>query len=141
MRSGAAESAMCALGRTTTVNTATCLDRVGRPVRGSAVGACRAAASRRVDLRSCQNYLMRDLILRPAKLRDSMDVLELWAVAAENTGRPTDSLNAIESLIDRDPDALILASVSGQIVGSVIAGWDGWRFHLYRLAVHPGHRR
>lgn len=79
--------------------------------------------------------------MRPAGLSDSLDVLALWAAAAENTGRPTDSLNAIESLIDRDPDALILAAVSGQIVGSVIAGWDGWRFHLYRLAVHPEHRR
>jgi ribosomal protein S18 acetylase RimI-like enzyme len=26
-------------------------------------------------------------------------------------------------------------------VGTVIAGWDGWRAHLYRLAVHPDHRR
>jgi ribosomal protein S18 acetylase RimI-like enzyme len=26
-------------------------------------------------------------------------------------------------------------------VGTVIAGFDGWRCHLYRLAVHPGHRR
>ena len=23
----------------------------------------------------------------------------------------------------------------------MIAGWDGWRCHLYRLAVHPDHRR
>jgi ribosomal protein S18 acetylase RimI-like enzyme len=29
----------------------------------------------------------------------------------------------------------------GYIVGSVIAGWDGWRGSLYRLAVSPEHRR
>ena len=23
----------------------------------------------------------------------------------------------------------------------MIAGWDGWRYHLYRLAVHPDYRR
>ncbi|MGQ4512866.1 GNAT family N-acetyltransferase [Streptomyces sp. DW26H14] len=28
-----------------------------------------------------------------------------------------------------------------RLVGSVIAGFDGWRCHLYRLAVHPDHRR
>jgi ribosomal protein S18 acetylase RimI-like enzyme len=28
-----------------------------------------------------------------------------------------------------------------RLVGSVIAGFDGWRCHLYRLAVHPEHRR
>ncbi len=27
------------------------------------------------------------------------------------------------------------------MIGTVIAGWDGWRGHLYRLAVHPDHRR
>jgi ribosomal protein S18 acetylase RimI-like enzyme len=27
------------------------------------------------------------------------------------------------------------------LIGSVIAGWDGWRCHLYRLAVRPRWRR
>ena len=27
------------------------------------------------------------------------------------------------------------------LVGSVIAGWDGWRGTIYRLAVAPSHRR
>jgi ribosomal protein S18 acetylase RimI-like enzyme len=36
---------------------------------------------------------------------------------------------------------LILAEADGQLVGSVIAGWDGWRCHLYRLAVAPDRRR
>jgi ribosomal protein S18 acetylase RimI-like enzyme len=31
--------------------------------------------------------------------------------------------------------------VDGAIAGTVIAGWDGWRCHLYRLAVDPGRRR
>ena len=26
-------------------------------------------------------------------------------------------------------------------MGSVIAGWDGWRGSIYRLAVEPEHRR
>ena len=29
----------------------------------------------------------------------------------------------------------------GEIVGSVIAGWDGWRGSIYRLAVAPAYRR
>jgi ribosomal protein S18 acetylase RimI-like enzyme len=43
-------------------------------------------------------------------------------------------------LLSRDPDSLIVAELGGRIVGTVIAGWDGWRAHLYRLAVAPGHR-
>ncbi|MFC0054946.1 GNAT family N-acetyltransferase [Streptomyces actinomycinicus] len=32
-------------------------------------------------------------------------------------------------------------SPGGELVGTVIAGFDGWRCHLYRLAVHPERRR
>jgi len=47
-------------------------------------------------------------------------------------------------LIARDPEALILAvddDTDDTVVGSIIVGWDGWRCHLYRLAVAPTHRR
>ena len=47
----------------------------------------------------------------------------------------------MSGLLGRDPDAVIVAEDEGELVGSVIAGWDGWRCHLYRLAVHPAHRR
>lgn len=35
----------------------------------------------------------------------------------------------------------MLATTPERIVGSVIVGWDGWRAHLYRLAVAPDVRR
>ena len=31
--------------------------------------------------------------------------------------------------------------MDGRIVGTLVAGWDGWRCHLYRLAVAPEQRR
>jgi ribosomal protein S18 acetylase RimI-like enzyme len=66
-------------------------------------------------------------------------VLTLWRDAAEPTS--TDSAEALGRLLRRDPGALIVAEVDGRIVGSVIAGWDGWRGAIYRLAVGPEHRR
>ena len=39
------------------------------------------------------------------------------------------------------PARSMVAESSGQIAGSVIAGWDGWRGSVYRLAVAPAHRR
>ena len=45
------------------------------------------------------------------------------------------------ALLARDPEALLVAVTDGKIVGAVIAGWDGWRFHIYRLAVHRSVRR
>ena len=83
---------------------------------------------------------MTSAVLRPATAADVPAVLDFWKVAAENTNR-ADSGPALERLLERDPAALTLADVDGRIVGSLIAGWDGWRCHLYRFAVHPDHRR
>jgi ribosomal protein S18 acetylase RimI-like enzyme len=70
---------------------------------------------------------------------DVPGVLAFWETSAQPTS--TDSVEALRSLLERDPGALILAVDDGRIVGSVIAGWDGWRGSVYRLAVATGHRR
>jgi ribosomal protein S18 acetylase RimI-like enzyme len=36
---------------------------------------------------------------------------------------------------------LLVAESDRQVVGVLIAGWDGWRGNVYRLAVLPSHRR
>ncbi|MEU4238922.1 GNAT family N-acetyltransferase [Actinoplanes sp. NPDC026619] len=81
------------------------------------------------------------MILRTARADELAPILDFWGVAAENDNRPADSPAALASLLERDPDALIVAVDGGEIVGTVIAGWDGWRCHLYRLAVAPSRRR
>ena len=83
---------------------------------------------------------MSDLHVRSATLPDIDAVLAFWREAAEGTSI-SDDRDGVARLINRDPDALILAERDGRLVGSVIAGFDGWRCHLYRLAVHPAHRR
>ncbi|MFD4556788.1 GNAT family N-acetyltransferase [Streptomyces sp. NPDC058469] len=83
---------------------------------------------------------MSDLHIRSAALADIDAVLAFWREAAEGTSI-SDDRDGVARLITRDPDALILAERDGRLVGSVIAGFDGWRCHLYRLAVHPDHRR
>lgn len=84
---------------------------------------------------------MSEIVLRPATRDDVKAVLTLWSVAGENAARPSDSSHDVERLIERDPTALVVAADGVDLVGSVIVGWDGWRCHLYRLAVHPAHRR
>jgi ribosomal protein S18 acetylase RimI-like enzyme len=79
--------------------------------------------------------------MRAAGAQDMAAVLAFWRVAAEDRHRPPDTAGAIATLHLRDPDGLILAVDGDKIVGTVIAGWDGWRCHLYRLAVLPGRRR
>lgn len=47
----------------------------------------------------------------------------------------------VESLLDGGPAALLVAEAADEVVGAVIAGWDGWRGNIYRLAVHEDYRR
>ena len=84
---------------------------------------------------------MADLILRIAESHELSAVLTFWRTAAENGNRPVDTSTSLAALHLRDPEALILAVHGDRIVGTVIAGWDGWRCHLYRLAVAPDRRR
>ena len=84
---------------------------------------------------------MSDPLLRPATGADVEVLLAFWLEAGENDGRPSDSADAVRRLLERDPEALVVVEVDGHVVASVIAGWDGWRAHVYRLAVHPDARR
>jgi ribosomal protein S18 acetylase RimI-like enzyme len=81
-----------------------------------------------------------DLRIRSAAPEEAAAVLAFWQQAAEGTSI-TDDVDGVTRLISRDPEALILAELDGVLVGSVIAGYDGWRCSLYRLAVLPSHRR
>lgn len=81
------------------------------------------------------------MVVGPGRDRGVEELLAFWAVAAEDAHRPADTSHAVRRLLDRDPDALLVATAGGELVGTVVAGFDGWRCHLYRLAVHPGWRR
>ncbi|MFF4043499.1 GNAT family N-acetyltransferase [Streptomyces sp. NPDC001816] len=83
---------------------------------------------------------MIELRIRAARPADLDAVLAFWKTAAEGTSI-SDDRAGVERLVTRDPEALILAEHEGELVGTVIAGFDGWRCHLYRLAVHPERRR
>ncbi len=83
---------------------------------------------------------MSELEIRTARPSEAALLLDFWGASAK--GRSvTDDPEGLARLFARDPHALVVAERDGRIVGTVIAGWDGWRCHLYRLAVHPDHRR
>ncbi|MGW4249845.1 hypothetical protein, partial [Nocardia sp. NPDC004722] len=52
---------------------------------------------------------MSKIVLRSACSSDVSAILEFWGKAAEDAHRPPDSSSAVEALIRRDPEALILA--------------------------------
>ncbi|WP_371501829.1 GNAT family N-acetyltransferase [Kitasatospora sp. NBC_00374] len=83
---------------------------------------------------------MTDMKIRTAVSGDVPALLAFWGRAAEGTSI-TDDPAGVAGLIARDPGALLIAESEGAVVGTVIAGFDGWRCHLYRLAVEPRRRR
>ncbi|WDG18642.1 GNAT family N-acetyltransferase [Microbacterium sp. Clip185] len=78
-----------------------------------------------------------DLVFRQARVEDIARILAFWADAAENDARPSDDAATVEALVLRDAMALEIVVQQERVVGTLISGWDGWRAHLYRLAVHP----
>jgi ribosomal protein S18 acetylase RimI-like enzyme len=78
--------------------------------------------------------------VRPVRPQELSDVLGLWHEARGSTGK-TDDLASLGALIEHDPDSLLVAEVDSDIVGSLIAAWDGWRGNMYRLTVHPRWQR
>lgn len=75
--------------------------------------------------------------IRPSRPDEIPLVLKLWSEATDI--RATDTEEALELLVDRE--ALLIALDGVEVVGSVIAAWDGWRGNIYRLAVAPAYRR
>jgi ribosomal protein S18 acetylase RimI-like enzyme len=84
---------------------------------------------------------MRTASIRPAEGADVQGVLELWQGARSVPATSPDTPDALQALIEHTSDALLVAELEGEVVGAVIAAWDGWRGNIYRLAVRPDRRR
>jgi ribosomal protein S18 acetylase RimI-like enzyme len=79
--------------------------------------------------------------VRRCQQADVASVLDLWAQARSEHASTPDRLDDVELLVADSPAALLVAERDGEIVGALIAAWDGWRGNMYRLAVRDGHRR
>jgi len=68
--------------------------------------------------------------------QDYPAVRELWKAMEKGVhlGR-SDAPEEIEKKIARDPDLFLVAEQDGQIIGSIIGGYDGRRGLLYHLAI------
>jgi ribosomal protein S18 acetylase RimI-like enzyme len=79
--------------------------------------------------------------IRVASHRDVPALLALWAESRSGHASVTDHSEVVERLLEQFPGSLLVAEIEGEVVGALIAAWDGWRGNMYRLAVHPDHRR
>jgi len=68
-------------------------------------------------------------------------VLDLWEQERSGHASISDRLEDVKRLASNSPAALLVAEREGEIVGALIAAWDGWRGNMYRLAVREASRR
>jgi ribosomal protein S18 acetylase RimI-like enzyme len=85
--------------------------------------------------------LKNQVTIRRCRSGDVEAVLHLWSGARSSHASTPDRKEHVESLLAEGPAALLAAEMDGQVVGAVIAGWDGWRGNIYRLAIHQDYRR
>lgn len=83
---------------------------------------------------------MADWIIRSGEHDDLGALLALWE-RSQAVPTVTDRLEPLLGLLAFDPQAVLVAETHGEVVGSLIAGWNGWRGSFYRLAVAPDQAR
>src|SRR3954468_17912983 len=79
--------------------------------------------------------------IRVGDVVDVASVLELWGNARSLAASLPDDEAGVRALLERDACSLLVAERGGGLVGTLIAGWDGWRGSMYRLVVAPDSRR
>ncbi|QWA09638.1 GNAT family acetyltransferase [Sodalis ligni] len=77
--------------------------------------------------------------IRVFRQDDFEEVITLWERC--DLLRPwNDPEMDIERKLNYDPDLFMVAEVAGEVVGSVMGGYDGHRGSAYYLGVHPDFR-
>lgn len=84
--------------------------------------------------------MIKNIRITQCAFEDCAAILDLWN-ASGSAKSITDRLAILENLTRTSGDLFLVAKIGDKITGSVIGGWDGWRAHVYRLAVLPEFRR
>ena len=80
------------------------------------------------------------IVIRAARSRDCKAVVELWKRSGIRS-KTADETYSIRIRLRRDRDLFLVAFDRSRLVATLIAGWDGWRGTMARLAVDPAYRR
>ncbi len=79
--------------------------------------------------------------IRPYHENDRDGLLSLWTEIFPANSPHNDPATSLDKKLRTDPDLLLVSVMDGEIVGSVMGGYDGHRGWIYSLAVTPSLRR
>jgi ribosomal protein S18 acetylase RimI-like enzyme len=80
--------------------------------------------------------------IRPMESEDYADIIDLWK-RTEGVGLSgeDDSKDSIKLFLDKNPNSCFVAETNNEIIGTIMAGNDGRRGHVYHLTVEHEHRK
>jgi len=82
---------------------------------------------------------VRVVYARTATLADFDGMVALWKAAGLRF-RVEPVAEELATVLEHDPDLVLVVEDGGSVVASVLGTWDGRRGWVNRLATHPGHR-
>ena len=79
--------------------------------------------------------------IRKYEDKDEDCVVALWREVLPDSSPHNDPATSIQKKLAVDRDLLLVCSVDGSVVGTVMGGYDGHRGWIYSLAVKPERQR
>jgi ribosomal protein S18 acetylase RimI-like enzyme len=81
------------------------------------------------------------LQIRAYKSTDKRAVVALWRKVFPDDPPHHDPAETIRQKVATQPELFFVATRRGAVVGTIMAGYDGHRGWIYRVAVSPRHQR
>lgn len=80
-------------------------------------------------------------VIRPFQAQDRQSVIELWNEAFPGSSGHNDPAASIDRKLAARDDLFFVAADGEQVLGTILAGYDGHRGWLYSVAVRSSSRR
>jgi ribosomal protein S18 acetylase RimI-like enzyme len=80
------------------------------------------------------------IVLDSIRETDYPKLIKLWEAAGNIDVRQTDTPEVLGRFLYRNPTCSYAAYAGTRLIGAILAGHDGWRGHLYHMAVKPEYR-
>jgi ribosomal protein S18 acetylase RimI-like enzyme len=80
------------------------------------------------------------IVLDSIRETDYPKLIKLWEAAGNIEVRQTDTPEILARFLYRNPTCSYAAYAGTRLIGAILAGHDGWRGHLYHMAVKPDYR-
>ena len=85
--------------------------------------------------------MSREFIVRPYKDEDHSALIELWEACFPDDPPWNNPTDVIRRKLTVQPELLMVCVADNRVFGSVLAGFDGFRGWVNKVATHPEYQR